>query len=158
MSVMCLLIFVVQVTIIILLLVSKVHVLKMKMPPLTSNYAILNSLRTYHKTFFRSVHCLLYSALYITGAEEIPPLGIPHDATLGFSGTNPYHTASTCAIQLTLPFKYATCESFRKYVFYAMVNHDGLVQHRQMNNVKQQYHYLIITDCCCVVTRYMTSL
>ena len=97
----------------------------MKTPLLTvSNYVILNSLRTYHRTFFLSV-TLSTVLSFVTGAEEIPPLGFPHNATLGFSETNPYPTASTCAIQLTLPSKYAMYEDFRKYVLYAMVNHGG---------------------------------
>ena len=62
---------------------------------------------------------------FVTGAEEIPPLGFPHDATLGFSETNPYPTASTCAIQFTLPSKYSVYEYFRQYILYAMVNHGG---------------------------------
>lgn len=52
---------------------------------------------------------------FVTGAEEIPPLGFPHDATL-----HPYPTASTCAIQLTVPSKYTTYEDFRKNM-----NHGG---------------------------------
>lgn len=62
---------------------------------------------------------------FVTGAAEIPPLGFPHEATLGFSETNPYPTASTCDIQLTLPSKYATYEEFKQYMLYAMLNYGG---------------------------------
>ena len=62
---------------------------------------------------------------FFTGAEEIPPLGFPHDPTLNFSDDNLYPTASTCAIELTLPTQYETYDQFKKYVSYAMLNHGG---------------------------------
>ena len=58
---------------------------------------------------------------FFTGAEEMPPLGFPHEPTLVFSDTNPYPTALTCAIQLTLPTKYNTYAEFRRSMSYAMV-------------------------------------
>ena len=79
---------------------------------------------TYYTSLFLSV-TLSTILSFVTGAEDIPPLGFPHDATLGFSESNPYPTASTCSIQLMLPSKYATYEDFRKYLLYAMVNHSG---------------------------------
>ena len=91
----------------------------MKTPLLiVSNFEFSANLSQY---FFLSV-TLSTVLSFVTGAEEIPPLGFPHNATLGFSETNSYPTASTCAIQLTLPFKYATYEDFRKN---AMMNHGG---------------------------------
>ena len=42
---------------------------------------------------------------FFTGAESIPPLGFG-DATLSFNDVNPYPTASTCALCLTLPTMY----------------------------------------------------
>lgn len=62
---------------------------------------------------------------FYTGAEEIPPLGFPHEPTLVFSTTNPYPTASTCAIQLTLPTKYETYSDFNRSMSYAILNHGG---------------------------------
>ena len=62
---------------------------------------------------------------FFTGAEEVPPLGFPHDPTLLFSAENPYPTASICAIQLSLPLQYASYVEFRKAVAYAMLNHGG---------------------------------
>ena len=38
---------------------------------------------------------------FVSGPEEITPLGFPHNATLGFSEINPYPTVSTGTIQLS---------------------------------------------------------
>ena len=100
-SVMCLMLLV---TITTSLLVSKV--LKMRTPLLK-----VEILSTYHRMFFLSV--TLFTVLsFVTGAEEIPPLGFPHNVTLDFSESSPYSTASTCAIQLMLPSKNATYECY----------------------------------------------
>ena len=40
-----------------------------------------------------------------TGVEEIPPSGFPTEPTLDFN-TDPYPTASTCGVELTLPSIY----------------------------------------------------
>ena len=57
---------------------------------------------------------------FFTGADEVPPLGFPHPPTMTFSSENPYPTASTYAIQLTLPTKYKSYEEFRTAVAYAL--------------------------------------
>ena len=51
---------------------------------------------------------------FFTGAGNIPPLGY-ENVTLQFSSSNLFPTASTCAIELTLPTKYAQhYEGFKK--------------------------------------------
>ena len=64
-----------------------------------------------------------------TGADTIPPLGFPHPPTLYFSPENPYPTASTCAIQLTLPTKHESYDSFKKAMSYGLLNHGGFALH-----------------------------
>lgn len=41
---------------------------------------------------------------FFTGGDCVPPLGF-ESAVLNFNAANPYPTASTCAINLTLPTK-----------------------------------------------------
>ena len=60
-----------------------------------------------------------------TGADEIPPLGFPHDPSLHFSDNNMFPMASTCAIQLTIPVQYSSYNDFRKAMAYAILNHGG---------------------------------
>lgn len=62
---------------------------------------------------------------FFTGAGEIPPLGFPFEATLKFSATSPYPTASTCAIELTLPTQYTHQEQFTKAMSQALILHGG---------------------------------
>ena len=66
---------------------------------------------------------------FFTGAEEIPPNGYgtiiqPH---LNFNDIQPYPTASTCAIALTLPTRYydQPYENFKKVMDTAMICHGG---------------------------------
>ena len=49
-----------------------------------------------------------------SAADEVPPNGFPHggDATLNFNHYQPYATASTCGIELTLPL-YKTYKEFK---------------------------------------------
>ena len=62
---------------------------------------------------------------FFTGADTIPPLGLG-DATLSFNHTNPYPTASTCGLCLTLPTMYSKdYMSFKKYFTFALLNHGG---------------------------------
>lgn len=62
---------------------------------------------------------------FFTGADSIPPLGFG-DATLTFNDTNPYPTASTCGLCLTLPTKYYDdYSSFKKEFVFAISNHGG---------------------------------
>jgi len=62
---------------------------------------------------------------FFTGADHIPPLGFD-EATLNFSDNNPYPTASTCALCLTLPTKYhGSYSDFKENFTFAMHNHGG---------------------------------
>ena len=61
---------------------------------------------------------------FFTGAEEMPPLGFPHDPVLNFAD-QPYPTASTCAIQLTLPTNYLEYPPFKSALDLAFVSHGG---------------------------------
>lgn len=61
---------------------------------------------------------------FSTGAEEVPPLGFPHDPVLGFSDSL-YPTAATCAIQLTLPTRYTDYSAFKAALDLAFLSHGG---------------------------------
>ena len=61
---------------------------------------------------------------FFTGANTIPPLGYK-SSTLNFNANNHYPTASTCAIQLTLPSKYQEYEEFKKQMDTAFSVHGG---------------------------------
>lgn len=66
---------------------------------------------------------------FFTGAEEVPPNGYGPlvQPCLNFNDTQPYPTASTCAIALTLPTKYydQPYEKFKKIMDTAMLCHGG---------------------------------
>ena len=62
--------------------------------------------------------------VFFTGAEEMPPLGFPHDPVLNFADAL-YPTASTCAIQLTLPTKYTDYPAFKSALDLAFICHGG---------------------------------
>ena len=63
---------------------------------------------------------------FFTGADRIPPLGfIDHDTTLNFSCVNPYPTASTCGLCLTLPTKYDNYDDFKAAFVFSMQHHGG---------------------------------
>ncbi len=62
---------------------------------------------------------------FFTGADDIPPLGFPHDPQLNFSPTSPYPTASTCAIELTLPMMYNISTQFEEKLKQAFILHGG---------------------------------
>ena len=59
---------------------------------------------------------------FFTGADTVPPLGFS-DATLNFNDDNPYPTASTCSLSLTLPTKYYL--SYEANFIFSMLNHGG---------------------------------
>ncbi len=61
---------------------------------------------------------------FFTGADCIPPSGY-ESGTLTFSWIDPYQTASTCAIQLTLPTKYNDCDEFKNNLDIAFTMHGG---------------------------------
>lgn len=62
---------------------------------------------------------------YFTGATEVPPLGFPHNPQLNFSSISPYPTASTCAIELTLPTMYDSTNQFEEKMEQAFLSHGG---------------------------------
>ena len=62
---------------------------------------------------------------YFSGADDIPPLGFPHEPELNFNSTSVYPTASTCAIQLMLPSQYSNYEDFKLKLDQAFTMHGG---------------------------------
>lgn len=62
---------------------------------------------------------------FFTGADEIPPCGFPHDGVLSFNAANPFPTASTCAVELTLPTQYNNFYSFKQKMDIALLYHGG---------------------------------
>ena len=63
---------------------------------------------------------------FFTGAEDIPPLGFETTPGLRFCNSIVFPTASTCALELTLPTKYHDNEEvFREKIIYGMLNHGG---------------------------------
>ena len=58
---------------------------------------------------------------FFTGAIQAPCIGF-HDPELNF---NVYPTASTCALQLTLPTKYSVYEDFKKSLTTGFLCHGG---------------------------------
>ena len=62
---------------------------------------------------------------FYSGANDIPPLGFPHEAELNFNPIAVYPTASTCAIQLTLPTKYRHFDEFKNRLDQPFTMHGG---------------------------------
>ena len=66
---------------------------------------------------------------FISGAEEIPPngYGVVIQLCLNFNDVQPYPTASTSAIALTLPTKYydQPYDAFKRAMDTAMTCHGG---------------------------------
>lgn len=52
------------------------------------------------------------------------PLGF-EGCTLSFNPKQPYPTASTCAVELTLPTKYSNFEEFKTHLDIAFTMHGG---------------------------------
>ena len=69
-----------------------------------------------------TLKCILQ---FFTGAETLPPMGFSYDPELNFNGTNMYPTASTCAVQLTLPTRYSTYENFKASLTTGFLCHGG---------------------------------
>lgn len=63
--------------------------------------------------------------IFSTGADEERPLGYSHNPVLNFNNDNYYPTASTCAIQLTLPTRFCDYPSFKSSLDHAFLNHGG---------------------------------
>ena len=67
----------------------------------------------------------LYKILsFFTGCEAIPPLGFP-DVTLSFNSEHSYPSASTCAVELTLPTKFQDYDVFAQNLTVAFTKHLG---------------------------------
>ena len=63
---------------------------------------------------------------FTTGAEAIPPMGFNEPLSLHFNSYNQFPTASTSALELTLPTQYYNnCNEFKKKKTYGMKNHGG---------------------------------
>lgn len=63
--------------------------------------------------------------IFFTGSDEEPLLGYPHDPVLNFNKEKHYPTASTCAIELTLPTRYPDYQTFKSSMDYGLLNHGG---------------------------------
>ena len=62
---------------------------------------------------------------FFTGADSIPPpLGYA-SVTLNFNDEISYPTASTCAIELTLPTKHKDYTVFKEHMYVALTMHGG---------------------------------
>ena len=61
---------------------------------------------------------------FFTGADSVPPCGY-NQVVLNFSATSPYPTASTCAMELTLPIKYNEYIEFKNSLNIAFTMHGG---------------------------------
>ena len=61
---------------------------------------------------------------FFSGAEEIPPNGFSAEAMLHFSN-DPYPTASTCALELTLTTKHEKYADFKNNFTTALQTHGG---------------------------------
>ena len=63
---------------------------------------------------------------FLTGADQLPPLGLPYSPSMYFSETNQFPTASTCAIHMCLPTMYWNDYSkFRKILSLSFKHHGG---------------------------------
>ena len=61
---------------------------------------------------------------FFTGADSIPPVGYDR-VTLSFNHQNPYPTASTCGLELTLPTKYDEYNEFKRNMDVAFTMQGG---------------------------------
>lgn len=63
---------------------------------------------------------------FFSGAEEIPENGFPNEPVLSFNPADVFPTASTCAIELTLPTMYSdNYYQFKKMMNIALTCHGG---------------------------------
>ena len=64
---------------------------------------------------------------FFSGAEEPPPAGFPRQPKLNFNLDHNviYPTASTCAVELTLPTKYRVYKEFKQSLNIAFLFHGG---------------------------------
>lgn len=68
------------------------------------------------------LECILQ---FFSGARQIPPLGFSAEPELNFNFNNRYPTASTCAVQLTLPTAYSTYDIFKSMLTTGFLCHGG---------------------------------
>ena len=61
---------------------------------------------------------------FFTGSDSIPPGGF-NGVFINFNNENPYPTASTCGLELTLPTKYDKYDYFKKSLDVAFSMHGG---------------------------------
>ncbi len=61
---------------------------------------------------------------FFTGADEVPPQGFPRDPVLNFAEQH-LPTASTCALELTLPTSHADSTLFNKFLTMGFLCHGG---------------------------------
>jgi len=62
---------------------------------------------------------------FFSGADDIPPMGYPHEPLINFNPDSAYPTASTCALQLTLPTCYPEYVAFKRALDTAFTMHGG---------------------------------
>lgn len=62
---------------------------------------------------------------FFSGADEAPPMGFPFEPELNFNDFNHYPTASTCAVQLTLPTKFDNYIDFKRSLNTGFLFHGG---------------------------------
>ena len=62
---------------------------------------------------------------FFSGADDIPPMGYPHEPLINFNPDSPFPTASTCALQLTLPTYYSEYGPFKSALDTAFTMHGG---------------------------------
>ena len=62
---------------------------------------------------------------FFSGATGVPPAGYDMDPAIFFSDDNLYPTASTCALQLTLPTRYSDYKPFKEALDTAFLMHGG---------------------------------
>ena len=64
--------------------------------------------------------------IFFSGASRIPPIGFDRECTLSFNPSSVYPTASTCALELTLPTMYHDDYiHFKDKMLYAFANNGG---------------------------------
>ena len=66
--------------------------------------------------------------IFFTGAEAIPPTGLPEKPTLKFDRSQIYPTASTCLLQMVLPTCHQQYATFKRHLNVAFKCHGGFGQ------------------------------
>ena len=62
---------------------------------------------------------------FFSGAEDIPPMGYIRTPEINVNHAATYPTASTCALQLTLPTCHSQYQQFKTALDTAFVMHGG---------------------------------